>query len=72
MEVTYAGGVAHGPYRDFWSDGRVATVGQYADGVQEGDWRYYDRGPGEPPEVIRFVAGREVRDWDAFFGRQPG
>jgi hypothetical protein len=27
MEVPYARGVAHGPYRDFWSDGPVATAG---------------------------------------------
>ena len=72
LEITYWWGVAHGPYRDHRSDGRLATEGQYADGMQEGEWRFHDTVPGQPLEVIRFVAGREVVDWDAFFGRAPG
>jgi hypothetical protein len=69
LEITYRRGVAHGPYRDFWPDGRVAAEGQYADGLQEGEWRFHDTIPGKSLEVLRFVAGREVVDWDAFFGR---
>lgn len=71
LEMTYERGVAHGPYRDYWSDGRVATEGQYVGGVQEGEWRFHDQRPGQPPEVLRFAAGREVVDWDVFFGRSP-
>jgi antitoxin component YwqK of YwqJK toxin-antitoxin module len=72
LEITYVRGVAHGPYRDFWPDGRVAAEGQYADGLQEGEWRFHDTIPGKPLKVLQFIAGREVVDWDAFFGRtQP-
>jgi hypothetical protein len=69
LEISYKRGVAHGPYRDYWSDGRLASEGQYVGGVQEGKWRFYHQGPGQAPEVLRFVAGREVVDWDAFFGQ---
>ncbi|MBN9523454.1 hypothetical protein J0H58_33905, partial [bacterium] len=59
-EATGAGGVRHGPYRDFWPNGRVSLEGQYRDGLQEGEWRFYDQVTGELREVLRFVAGREV------------
>lgn len=68
LEINYVRGVAHGPYRDFWSDGRVACEGQYANGLQEGEWRFYDTIPGKPLELLRFVAGQQVVDWNAFFG----
>ena len=64
-EATYAQGILHGPYRDFWSDGRVSMEGQYRDGLQDGEWRLYDPDTGALREVLRFAAGREVRDWDA-------
>jgi antitoxin component YwqK of YwqJK toxin-antitoxin module len=67
LEITYERGVAQGPYRDYWPDGKVACEGQYAGGLQEGEWRFYHRD--RPPETIRFVAGRQVIDWDAFFAR---
>ncbi len=60
MEITYDRGVAQGPYRDYWSNGRLACEGEYAGGTQEGEWRFYDRESGELQEVLRFVAGREV------------
>jgi len=66
-EATYAGGILHGPYRDFWSNGRVSLEGQYLDVQQDGEWRSYDQGTGEVREVLRFVGGREVGD--AFLGR---
>lgn len=66
-EATYAGGILHGPYRDFWSNGRVSLEGQYRDGQQYGEWRSYDQGTGEVREVLRFVGGREVGN--AFLGR---
>ena len=59
-EATYARGVLHGPYRDFWSNGRVSMEGQYRDGLQDGEWRLYDRDTGELREVLRFAAGREI------------
>jgi hypothetical protein len=30
---------------------------------------FYDRDTGELRQVLRFVAGREVVDWDVFLGR---
>ncbi len=59
-EVTYVRGVLHGPYRDFWSHGGVSLDGQYRDGLQDGEWRFYDRDTGDLREVLQFVAGREV------------
>jgi hypothetical protein len=37
-------------------------MGQHADGLQVGEWRFYDRDTGELREVLQFVAGREVVD----------
>jgi sulfatase modifying factor 1 len=31
-------GVPHGPYQQWFGDGRTRTVGQYTDGSQDGDW----------------------------------
>jgi antitoxin component YwqK of YwqJK toxin-antitoxin module len=59
-EATYVCGILHGPYRDFWSHGGVSLEGQYRDGMQEGEWRFYDRDTGELREVLRFVDGREL------------
>jgi antitoxin component YwqK of YwqJK toxin-antitoxin module len=67
VEITYVSGVAHGPYRDYWPDGSVSLEGQYSDGLQEGEWRFYDWDDGSLQEVLRFVGGREVIDWDEFF-----
>jgi antitoxin component YwqK of YwqJK toxin-antitoxin module len=65
-ETTYEQGVRNGPYRDYWSDGRLACEGQYVFGVQEGEWRFYwDDGR---VEVILFKHGKEIIDWDRFFG----
>jgi antitoxin component YwqK of YwqJK toxin-antitoxin module len=52
-----------GPYRDYWSTGGLACEGQYRDGLQEGEWRFYNR-DGSLREVVQFVSGREVVDWD--------
>jgi len=70
-EKTYHRGVAHGPYRDYWSNGLLACEGQYVRGVQEGEWRFYNP-DGTLREVIRFEGGREVVDWDELFGRTGG
>lgn len=67
LEITYNRGIAHGPYRDYWRNGRVSLEGQHAAGEREGEWRFYDRETGALREVLRFAAGHEVVDWDAFF-----
>jgi antitoxin component YwqK of YwqJK toxin-antitoxin module len=70
LEITYESGVAHGSYRDYWSNGRVSLEGQHLHGLQEGEWRFYDRDTGKLREGLRFVAGREVVDWEELF--RPG
>ena len=45
----------------------MSLAGQYANGLKEGEWRFYDRDTGQLREALRFMAGREVVDWDAFF-----
>jgi antitoxin component YwqK of YwqJK toxin-antitoxin module len=62
-ETTYRQGVRHGPYRDYWPNGRVSLEGQYVNGLQEGEWRFYDR-DGSLREVLRFMGGREWRSDD--------
>jgi len=59
-EATYKRGVLQGPYRDYWSRGGVSLEGQYVNGLQEGEWRFYDRDTGSLREIIRFEGGREV------------
>jgi antitoxin component YwqK of YwqJK toxin-antitoxin module len=67
-EETYDRGVLHGPYRDYWSNGVVSLEGQYADGQQEGEWRFYNE-DGSLREKLYFERGREIIDWNKFFGR---
>jgi antitoxin component YwqK of YwqJK toxin-antitoxin module len=66
--MTYKCGVAHGPYRDYWSIGGLACEGQYVHGMQEGEWRSYNA-DGTLLKVIRFQGGREVIDRDGLFDR---
>ena len=65
-EITYESGRRHGPYRDYWSNGRLACEGQYLNEIQEGEWRFY-REDGNPLQVVQFKGGKEVVDWDHFF-----
>jgi hypothetical protein len=59
-ETTYHQGVANGPYRDFWPNSRVACEGQYANGLQDGEWRYYNP-DGSLQMKILFSAGQEIQ-----------
>jgi hypothetical protein len=61
-EAATVGGVRHGPYRDFWSDGGLACEGQYRDGLQDGEWTFYNL-DGTRSEIVRFEAGREISRW---------
>jgi len=36
LEITYREGVPHGPYLDYWSNGKLATAGNFQDGKQHG------------------------------------
>jgi antitoxin component YwqK of YwqJK toxin-antitoxin module len=67
-ETTFQGGRRHGPFRDYWPTGMLASEGNYLNDVQEGEWRFY-HDDGTIMEVIQFKGGREVIDWDALFAR---
>jgi hypothetical protein len=41
-DTSYRHGVVHGPYRDFWPNGKVACEGQFHEGKREGNWHYYN------------------------------
>ena|ERR1700694_3718813 len=60
LEITYDQGVVHGPYLEFWSNGRVATEGQFHEGMQEGIWHFYHK-DGTFSEIIHFKQGKEMR-----------
>jgi hypothetical protein len=68
-ETTFHVGVRHAPYRDYWSNGRLASEGHYVLGLQEGEWRFYDC-DGTLRVVLRFKDGREFVDGDEWF-RSP-
>lgn len=59
LEITYTDGIPHGPFTDYWSNGVLASIGQFAAGKQEGLWQFYNR-DGKPTEVIEFKDGIEV------------
>jgi antitoxin component YwqK of YwqJK toxin-antitoxin module len=69
--TTYEHGIAHGPYRDYWSNGVLACEGQYVNGVQEGEWRFYNL-DGSLAEVLQFKGGREVVGQTRSFGWTGG
>ena len=66
--ITFSAGVVHGPYTDYWSNGHVASAGQFEDGYRHGQWHHYNQ-DGTLRETIHFVHGKEVIDWDRFFAR---
>jgi hypothetical protein len=59
-ETTYHRGVAQGSYRDYWHNGNVACEGQNVEGLQDGEWRYYNE-DGSLRETIRFSSGQEIQ-----------
>ena len=65
-EKTVSGStVMHGPYRAWWPNGKLGTVGQYENGVTEGKWSgWYPNGRLQGHEW--FKAGNLVRGqyWD--------
>ncbi|HEX4612728.1 MAG TPA: hypothetical protein VH092_31325 [Urbifossiella sp.] len=58
-EAMCVGDIRHGQYRDFWPHGGLSREGQYRDGRQEGEWRFYNP-DGTFREVVWFEAGREI------------
>jgi antitoxin component YwqK of YwqJK toxin-antitoxin module len=61
LKITYRYGIAHGPYVDFWSNGMVASEGQYWDGKQEDNWHFYNE-DGTLREIIKFKQGKQIAE----------
>jgi antitoxin component YwqK of YwqJK toxin-antitoxin module len=59
LEIMYQHGVPHGPYRDYWSNGELASEGSFKEGKRQGMWSFY-RADGTLQEEILFEEGREV------------
>jgi antitoxin component YwqK of YwqJK toxin-antitoxin module len=54
--------VRHGPFREFYPNGQVATEGEYEDGLQQGLWRDYHEN-GQVAAEGYFVDGAEDGVW---------
>jgi antitoxin component YwqK of YwqJK toxin-antitoxin module len=61
LELTYRDGVVHGPYVDFWSNGKVACEGQHQEGKQEGIWHFYNE-DGAIQAIIQFKQDKVIND----------
>ncbi|MCI0640873.1 MAG: hypothetical protein L0Y72_30355 [Gemmataceae bacterium] len=60
LKISYRNGVVHGPFVDYWSDGKVASEGQFVNGRQDGLWHFYFE-DGRLSEIIHFKDGKEIR-----------
>lgn len=58
LEITYREGVVHGRYVDFWSNGQVASEGQFCEGQREGPWHFYEQ-DGTLMDIVHFKKGKE-------------
>lgn len=61
LEISYCQGTVHGPYIDFWANGKVACEGQYQEGKQDGVWHFYNEN-GNLHAIIQFKQGRMIGD----------
>jgi antitoxin component YwqK of YwqJK toxin-antitoxin module len=69
--ISFSAGVVHGLYKDFWSNGHIASEGEFVNGYRQGFWRHYNK-DGTFRETIHFVDSKEVVDWKRFFtGEEP-
>jgi hypothetical protein len=59
VSITYRNGIVHGPYTGYWSNGNAASVGQFENGVQHGEWKYVNV-DGTVAETVLFAHGKEV------------
>lgn len=59
LQITYQDGIVHGPYIDFWSNGRVACEGHFENGKREGIWHFYNK-DGTVNEIVVFKLGKEI------------
>jgi hypothetical protein len=59
------GGVKHGPFKEWSTDGRLVAEGTYAEGKRDGLWRtYHDNGL--PHAHGRYAMGDKVEAWHAW------
>ena len=49
----------NGPYLEWREDGIIRVEGYYVDGVQDGEWKFFDSN-GKPLPVVTFSLGKEV------------
>ncbi|WP_375435257.1 toxin-antitoxin system YwqK family antitoxin [uncultured Hymenobacter sp.] len=66
-QFTYDSGILNGPAALYFSRGHLAAQGQFVQGKQSGDWKYWYAN-GQPRQVLRFpVAGpvRILAYWDS-------
>lgn len=61
LEISYRHGVLHGPYVDFWRNGKVSSEGQHDKGEQEGIWHFYNE-DGTISAIIHFKDGKGIED----------
>jgi antitoxin component YwqK of YwqJK toxin-antitoxin module len=59
LQVSYHYGTVHGPYVEFWSNGKIACIGQFDNGKQDGDWSFF-RDDGSLMERISFREGKNL------------
>jgi antitoxin component YwqK of YwqJK toxin-antitoxin module len=55
--------IRHGPFREFYANGQVATEGEFEDGLQQGLWRDYHEN-GQVAAEGYFVDGAEDGVWN--------
>jgi len=55
----------HGEFSEWWDTGKLWKTGQYIDGVQTGEWKFYNR-LGRLTKQGKYVAGRPDGEWVYF------
>lgn len=68
LKITYRHGVIHGRYVDFWSNGKVASEGQFRDGNQEDTWHFYNE-DGTIREIVYYNHDKEIVESESGNGK---
>jgi antitoxin component YwqK of YwqJK toxin-antitoxin module len=61
IQLTYREGILHGPYLDYWLNGKVSCEGQHSEGEQDGIWHFY-KVDGAISAIIQFKDGKVIDD----------
>jgi len=57
--------VNHGPYVEYWSNGQIFKEGQFRDGVQDGQWKYWHEN-GKIHRTVTYNDGKLEGTFDVF------